>query len=155
MAGAGYGAAGLMTWLAKRQVALQVLNVKKHRRYPDSDQPSSNDRRMMFLGIAVSAGVWGIKHSTALRKLAEAGVGLERMAREVHRMDNLQEIMKDYVWAEPAESYFVRSPKRGWVQIGKLPCKVPAKWQGGYIIWGHGQSGFHATFSRTLPRELL
>ncbi|MGB6877151.1 MAG: hypothetical protein WBD87_14085 [Candidatus Acidiferrales bacterium] len=85
MAGAGYGAAGLMTWLTNRNVAVQVLAAKKHRRYLRSERPSSQDRRMFFLGVAVGAGVWEINFGTALRKLAEAGLGQKHMADDVHR----------------------------------------------------------------------
>ena len=151
---AGYGAKGLMNWLKSRRVATQVLKAKRHRRYPGSDRPSSEDRRMIFLGIAVAAGVWEIEYSTALRKLAEAGLGPEHMAAEVHRMDRLQEMMKPQVWAEPVGNYFIPSSHGRWEQIGELPCKVPANWQGGFILHGYGPSGFQSTFSRTLPPQL-
>jgi hypothetical protein len=156
MAGAGYGSAGLMTWLSKRNVARQVLVAKGHRRYPNSERPSSQDRRMIFLAVAVAAGVWGLRYSTALRKLAEAGLGLNYMAREVHRSDRTIEEMKlrSLVWAESVENYFYRLPNRKWRAMRELPCPVPAHFQGGFIIHGFGPNGPQSTFSRTLPREL-
>jgi hypothetical protein len=155
MSKAGYGARGLMTWLTRRKVAMQVLNAKQHRRYPGSDRPSSGDRRMIFLGIAVAAGVWQIEYSTALRKLAESSLGPEHMAEEVHRMDRLQETMKPELWAEPVGNYFIPSSDGRWEQVRELPCKVPTNWEGGYILYGYGPSGFQSTFSRALPSELL
>lgn len=155
MAKAGYGAAGLMSWLIKRKVAMQVLRAKRHRRYPGSDRPSSADRRMIFLGIAVAAGVWEIEYTTALRKLAQAGRGPEYLTQDVHRSDRFEGMMKSHLWTEPAGNYFLRSENGKWEQIGKLPCIVPARWQGGYIIYGYGPSGFQSTFSRTLPTELV
>jgi hypothetical protein len=140
---AGYGARRLMTWLTSRSVATQVLKAKQHRRYPGSDRPSSGDRRMIFLGIAIAAGVWQIEYSTALRKLAEAGLGPEHMTEEVHRMDRLQETMKPELWAEPAGNYFIPSSHGRWEQVRKLPCKVPANWKGGYILYGYDSSGFN------------
>lgn len=144
-----------MTWLKSRRVAPQVLNAKQHRRYPGSGRPSSEDRRMIFLGIAVGAGVWQIEYSTALRKLAEAGLGPDHLAKEVHRMDRLEEMTKHEVWAEPVGNYFIPSPDGRWEKVRELPCKVPANWEGGYIIYGYGSSGFQSKFSRTLPTELL
>jgi hypothetical protein len=157
MSHAGYGAKGLMTWLTKRTVALQVLKAKQHRRYPNSNRPSSADRRMIFLSIAVAAGVWEIEYSTALRKLARANLGIERMAREVHSFDRLQENMvRDaVVMAEPVENYFFQSPEGEWRQVQELPCEIPPDFQGGFIVFGHDSKGKpEATFSRTLPSEL-
>jgi hypothetical protein len=155
MSKAGYGARGLMTWLTSRRVATQVLNAKQHRRYPGSDRPSSRHRRMIFLGIAVGAGVWQIEYSTALRKLAEAGLGPEHLAEEVHRMDRLQEMMKHHVWAEPVGNYFIPMEHGKWEPVQDLPCRVPADFQGGFIIHGFDPNGPQSTFSRTLPTELL
>ena len=156
MTGAGYGAAGLMTWLEERRVATQVLAAKKHRRYPSSSRPSSEDRRMMFLGISVAAGVFGIEFSTALRKLAQATLGPHHMVREVHLSDHLRENMKRnaFVWAEPVENFFFAPSDGKWDQMRDLPCEVPANFRGGFIIYGFGPSGETATFSRTLPLEL-
>ena len=155
MSKAGYGAKGLMTWLASRRVAIQALKAKQHRRYPGSDRPSSRDRRMIFLGIAVAAGVWKIEYSTALRKLAEAGLGPEHLAEEVHRTDRLQEMMNPHVWAEPVGNYFIPLSHGKWEQVKELPCKVPKDWGEGYILYGYGPSVFQSTFSRTLPSELV
>ncbi len=156
MAGAGYGAAGLMTWLENKKVAVQLLAAKKHRRYPGSERPSSNDRRMIFLGISVAAGVWGIEFSTALRKLAQVGLGVCRMAREVHRYDHFRENMKRnaFVWAEPVENFFFAPSDGKWHQMRDLPCEIPANFRGGFIIYGFGPNGQIAAFSRTLPLEL-
>jgi hypothetical protein len=158
MANAGYGAAGLMTWLTKREVALQVLNAKDHRRYPNSERASSEDRRMIFLGIAVAAGVWGIKYSTALRKLPQAGLGAEYMAREVHDFDKIVEYMKknSIVSAESIGNYFYRLSDGRLVQTDKFPCNVPANCFEGYIIHGYDPEGRPlSTYSPTLPPELI
>lgn len=156
MTGAGYGAVGLMTWLENKKVATQVLAAKKHRRYPCSCRPSSEDRRMLFLAVSVAAGVWGIEFSTALRKLSQAGLGLHFMAGEVHRFDCIRENMKRdaLVWAEPVENFFFRLADGKWHQMRDLPCRVPANSRGGFIIYGYGPNGPLATFSRALPREL-
>jgi hypothetical protein len=158
MAGAGYGAIGQMERLRKKEVANQVLAAKKHRRYPNSNRPSSQDRRMIFLGIAVAAGVWEIDYKTALRKLTEAKVGIRHLTKEVHRIDHLKENMRarSIVWAEPVENYFcpLPSPNGEWELMQELPCKVSSDWQGGFIIHGVGPSGPQSTFSRTLPLEL-
>lgn len=157
MTGAGYGAAGLMTWLNDRKVAVQVLKAKNHRRYADSKRPSSEHRRMMSLGIAVAAGVWGIRYSTALRKLAEAGRGLDYMSKEVHRYDQLKENLRreSFVSAEPLGNYFYRSPDGKRRQIRDLPCKVPDNCRTGFIIHGFDSNGPQSTYSPTLPSELL
>jgi len=156
MTGAGYGAAGLMTWLANEKAAVQVLAAKKHRRYPRSKRPSSEDRKMIFLGISVAAGVFGIEFSTALRKLAQAGLGPHHMVREVHRFDQFLEHMRRnaFVWAEPVENFFFPLANGKWDQMRDLPCKVPGNFRGGFIIYGFGPNGESATFSRTLPLEL-
>lgn len=156
MRGAGYGAAGLMSWLEDKRAATQVLAAKKHRRYPNSQRPSSEDRRMIFLGISVAAGVFGIEFSTALRKLPQAGLGPHYIAREVHRFDHFRENMKRnaFVWAEPVENFFFPIANGKWHQTRDLPCKVPSNFHGGFIIYGFGPHGETATFSRTLPREL-
>ena len=156
MTGAGYGAAGLMTWLADKGVASQILAAKKHRRYPRSRRPSSRDRRMICLAVAVAAGVWKIEYGTALRKLAKAGLGISKLAAEVHRSEHFQETLRrnSHVWAEPVANFFVLVGRR-WEQLRDLPCSVPANWQGGYILYGFGPDGPQATFSRTLPVELL
>jgi hypothetical protein len=156
MARAGYGAAGAMTWLNNEDVAYQVLAAKRHRRYPKSGRPTSEDRRMIFLGVAVAAGIYGLSLSTALRKLAEAKLGIEHLIKEVHRTDRLEENVKGQsrVWAEPVGNYFWYTPDGEWTLMHDLPCKLPKNWQGGYIIYGYLPSGFAATFSRTLPTEL-
>ena len=158
MAGAGYGAAGQMERLRKKGVANQILAAKKHRRYPKSNRPSSHDRRMIFLAIAVAAGVWESEFNTALRKLAQAGLGIRHMTREVHRFDHLIENMRarSIVWAEPVENYFVplTSSDEKLELMRELPCKLPPDWRGGFIIHGVGPSGPQSTFSRTLPPEL-
>jgi hypothetical protein len=162
MRGAGYGAAGAMTWLENGNVACQILAAKCHRRYPNSKRPTSEDRRMIFLGIAVAAGIFEQSFTTALRKLAEAKLGIEHIAEEVHGIDRLKEFMKSksMVWAEPVGNYFWYGPDGKWVLLDALPCEVPKPpknpkdWQGGYIVYGYGPRGFEATFSRTLPVEL-
>jgi hypothetical protein len=152
----GCGAVGLMTELEKENVALQVLAGKNHRRYPGSDRPSSLDRRMIFLGVAVAAGIWEIEFSTALRKLAQAGLGPHYMSDEVHDVDRLREYMRrnSIVFAEPVENYFYRAVDGEWQLVRGLPCKVPTNFRGGFIIHGYGQNGSQSTFSRTLPEEL-
>jgi hypothetical protein len=156
MRGAGYGAAGMMTWLAEEKVALQVLSAKKHRRYPGSERPTSQDRRMIFLGIAVAAGIFGLSFNTALRKLAQGNMGIEHLLKEVHEIDRLHEMVESngYVWAEPVGNYFWHEPDGTWTLLRELPCAVPKDWQGGYILYGYGPSGFETTFTRTLPIEL-
>lgn len=159
MSRAGYGAAGQMERLREKTVAKEILAAKKHRRYPSSNRPSSEDRRMIFLAIAVAAGVWEIDYKTALRKLTQAKLGIRHITKEVHRIDQLQENMRarSIVWAEPVGNYFLPfpSPNGKWELMQELPCKVPDDWQGGYIIHGYGLSGlFQSTFSRTLPTEL-
>jgi hypothetical protein len=156
MAGAGYGATGLMTWLKKPNVAVQVLAAKNHRRYPRSERPSSQDRRMIFLGIAVAAGVFDIKFSTALRKLAQSGRGEKHLSQAVHNWDRIEQRLKEaaFVWAEPISNYCDHWPDGGWRLRENLPCRVPENYQGGYIIHGFGSSGAESTFSRTLPLEL-
>ena len=157
MSKAGYGAAGLMAWLSNRKVAVQVLLAKDHRRYADSIRPSSEHRRMMSLGIAVAAGVWGITYSTALRKLAEAGLGLDYMGQDVDRFDQLKENLRrgSFVSAEPLGNYFYRSPDGKRRQIRDLPCKVPDNCLTGFIIHGYDSNGPQSTYSPTLPSELL
>lgn len=158
LARAGYGAAGQMERLREKPVAMQVLAAKSHRRYPRSNRPSSEDRRMIFLGIALAAAVWEIDFETALRKLAEAKRGIRHMVKEVHRYDRFMENVRvrSIVWAEPAGNYFFPepSPDGKWELMQELPCKVPDDWQGGFIIHGIGPSGPQSTFSRTLPLEL-
>lgn len=156
MSGAGYGAAGMMTWLENEKVAVQVLSAKEHRRYPSSERPTSQDRRMIFLGIAVAAGIFGLSFNTALRKLAEKKLGIKQVLYEVHRIDRLNEEVKSnaFVWAEPVGNYFWCEPDGKWTLLRELPCAVPKDWQGGYILYGYGPSGFEATFTRTLPIEL-
>lgn len=157
MKGTGYGAAGLMTWLCRPRVAQQVFVAKKHRRFPASNRPSSQDRRMIFLAIAAAAGVWGISCSTALRKLAQAGIGIDYLAQQVHVFDRWNELMRKnaYVWAEPVEDYFCQSSNGDWLEMRDLPCAVPSNWRGGYIIHGFGPHGLQSTFSQTLPTELV
>lgn len=157
MAGAGYGARGLMTWLKNSNVATQVLLAKNHRRYPRSERPSSQDRRMIFLGIAVAAGVFEIKFSTALRKLAQSGRGERRLNQEVHNWDRIEQRLRETasVWAEPILNFCDHWPDGSWRLRKNLPCPVPQDYHGGYIIHGFlpdGRSASH--FSRTLPTEL-
>lgn len=156
MTGAGYGAAGLMTWLDNANVARQVLAAKAHRRFPRSKRPSSQDRIMICLAIAVAAGVWELTYSTALRKLAEAGFGQKYFSQEVHRGDHWERAMKlgAYVWAEPIGNYFISSPDGKRILIRDLPCPVPPDFQGGFIIHGYGPNGFQSAYSKTLPVEL-
>ena len=158
MTGAGYGATGQMERLREKEVANQVLTAKKYRRYPSSNRPSSQDRRMIFLAIAVAAGVWEIDYKTALRKLTEAKLGIRHLTKEVHRIDHLKENMRarSIVWAEPVENYFLPLPfpNGEWELMQELPCEVPSNWQGGFIVHGVGPSGPQSTFSPTLPLEL-
>jgi len=111
---------------------------------------------MIFLAISVAAGIWEVTFSTALRKLAQAGLGPHHMVREVHRFDHMREHMKReaFVWAEPVGNFYFRLSNGEWRQMRDLPCQVPANFQGGFIIYGYGPNGESATFSRTLPREL-
>lgn len=156
MVGAGYGAAGLMTWLAQRRVALRVIEAKRHRRYPNSSRPSSEERRMAFLGVAVAAGIWKRKFSTAVRILAEAGLGIDHMREDVHEFDKIHNYMKEHsvVIAESLGHYFYRLPDGRLVQTEKFPCNVPANCFEGYIIHGYGPDGPQCTYSPTLPPEL-
>lgn len=156
MTGAGYGATGMMEHLSKSLVAVQVLKAKQHRRFPASERPSSEYRRKIFLGIAVAAGIWEIEFATALRKLAQAGLGIDHMTREVHRFDRMQENMRKMavVWAEPLGNYFHHSGKK-WLQVGDLPCKVPTNCHTGFILYGSGATGFQSAYSPTLPTELV
>jgi hypothetical protein len=112
---------------------------------------------MICLAVAAAAGVWGITYSTALRKLAQAGRGLEFMASEVHRFDRLKENMrqKAIIFAEPLANYFFCSADGKWRQLRKLPCKVPLNCRVGFIIHGYGFDGPQSTYSPTLPREIL
>jgi hypothetical protein len=145
-----------MTWLENENVARQLLAAKSYRRYPNSGRPTSEDRRMIFLGIAVAAGIFGRSFSTTLRKLAEANLGIEHIAEEVHAFDRLKEmvIANSMVWAEPVSNYFWPLADGEWMLRDDLPCEVPKDWQGGFIIHGYGRSGPLPTFSRTLPIEL-
>ena len=154
--GAGYGAAGAMTYLDEEKVALQVLSAKHHRRYPKSNRRTSEDHRMIFLGIAVATGVFDLSLKTALRKLTERKLGIEHTAVEVHRHDRFVEHLRSnaFIWAEPVGNYFWLTAHGEWAPLETLPCEVPKDWQGGYIIYGYGPSGFQATFSRTLPLDL-
>lgn len=159
MKGAGYGAKGLMTWLKSKNVARQVLAAQRHRRYPRSERPSSLDKQMIFLGIAVAAGVSGNEFSTALRKLAQAGLGEKHLNREVHNWDRVEKMMKeeDSVWAEPIFNYCDPTPEGDWRLKENLPCPVPKDryYHDGYIIHGFLPDGRVASkFSRTLPTEL-
>jgi len=147
----------MMTWLANRKVAAQVLKAKQHRRYPGSNRPSSTDRKMIFLGIAVAAGIWEIEFSTALRKLAQNKIGIENLIQDVHRFDCLEKDMaRDaVVFAESIDSYFLRLPNGEWHKLRNLPCEIPKDFHGGFIVYGYDSNGKEiAAFSRTLPREL-
>lgn len=158
MSGAGYGATGMMTWLKNPNVATQVLAAKNHRRYPRSERPSSHDRRMIFLGIAVAAGVFDRKFSTTLRKLAQAGYGEKYLNLRVHNWDHIEQTLKEVacVWAEPILNYCDPTPEGNWQLKENLPCPVPKnRYHGGYIIHGFLSDGRVASrFSRTLPAEL-
>jgi hypothetical protein len=156
MPGAGYGAIGAMTWLARDYVAQQILNAKKHGEYPKSNRPSSEDRRMIFLGIATAAGIFELRVGTALRKLAEAGLGLERLSEDVHQWDVFKEIVraKSFTWAESVANYFWLNRKGEWIQLRDLPCEIPEDWYGGYFVYGITDAGQQVVFSRGLPIEL-
>ncbi|MGB6484860.1 MAG: hypothetical protein WBE86_15345 [Candidatus Acidiferrales bacterium] len=147
-----------MTWLKNSNVATQILAAKNHRRYPRSERPSSRDRRMIFLGIAVAAGVFEIEFSTALRKLAQSGYGEKFINQEVHNWDRIEQRFKEnaLVWAEPISNYCVPMPDGGWQLRESLPCRVPkAQYHGGYIIHGFLSDGrVGSRFSKTLPAEL-
>lgn len=156
MAGAGYGAAGMMEWMAKPNVAVQVLAAKKHRRYPESRRPSSQDRRMIFLGIAVAAGVFDVTFKTALRKLAEAGIAQKYLSREVHNWDKIQQRLKEegFMYAEPVGNYMWLVEDGKWEPMRDLPCAIPKNVRGGFILHGYTPDGqFISVFSRTLPLE--
>ncbi len=157
MAKAGFGAQGLMKWLAKPQVAAQVIEAKRHRRYPASSRPSSEDRRMIFLAIAAAAGIWEREFSTVLRILAEAKLGIDYMGDDVHRFDRMIRYAKEnsMIWAEPLGNYLLSLPDGKVVQLGKLPCEVPRGCRTGFIIFGYGPNGEEATYSPTLPVELF
>jgi len=147
----------MMTRLTNRKVAVQVLKAKQHRRYPRSNRRSSDDRRLIFLGIAVAAGIWEIEFSTALRKLSQNHLGIEHMIEDVHGFDISDKNMAldGIVLAEPIESYFIRLPEGRWHQIQNLPCQIPANFEGGFIVWGYDSRGKEtAAFTRTLPLEL-
>jgi hypothetical protein len=156
MPGSGYGAIGAMTWLARDYVAQEVLNAKKHRDYPKSDRPSSEDRRMFFLGIAISAGIFELKLGTALRKLAEADLGSEKLSVDVHRYDLFREKVRteSLIWAESVAHYFWLNANGEWMQLDDLPCEVPKDWHGGYFLYGITDTGLKVVFVRKLPIEL-
>lgn len=153
MPGAGYGASGAMTYLARDHVAREILAAKKHHQYPKSKRPSSDDRRMIFLGVAIAAGLFERSIGTALRKLTEDGLGLEHIAEDVHQFDRFREkvIVESLIWAEPVGNYFSPSSSGRWRRIRELPCEIPDDWQGGFIIHGHTRLGPKATFARGLP----
>src|SRR5271169_6691220 len=69
MPGAGHGAIGAMTWLERDYGAREILAAKNHVQYPSSERPTSEDRRMIFLGVATAAGIFELSIGTALRKL--------------------------------------------------------------------------------------
>jgi hypothetical protein len=152
----GYKALGAVAWLENRRVAREILNAKQHRRYPASARPSSEDRRFIFLGIAVAAGIFELSFSTCLRKLAESDLGPEYIAVVVHNMDRLRTAISAnaLVWAEPVGNYFYPLAGGKWEKVCDLPCDVPADWQGGFLIFGQDESGQRVTFSRELPAEL-
>jgi len=153
MPGAGYGAIGMMTWLARDYVAREVLNAKKHGQYPKSKRPSSEDRRLIFLGVATAAGIFELAISTSLRKLAEASLGLERISERVHQFDRYTEMLRknSFIWAEPVGNYFWRAAHGEWILLDELPCEVPTDWQGGYFIYGYTDAGPQVSFVRSLP----
>lgn len=157
MLGAGYGAEGAMTWLQNGNVAFQIVEAKRHRRYPkSSNRPSSEDRRMIFLGIAVAAGVFGISVGTGLRKLAEANLGLESLSKQVHSLDGFKEIVERnaYLMAEPIGNYLLPLGDGTYIRQNDLPCEIPDDCVDGYIIHGYVNGRPVAQFSRTLPAEL-
>ena len=112
---------------------------------------------MIFLAIAVAAGIWEREFSTVLRILAEANLGIDYMSRDVHRFDQMEAYVKQnsIVWAEPLGNYLLRLPGRKVLQMRELPCKVPSNCRKGFIIFGYGPSGLEATYSPTLPTDLL
>ena len=157
MRGATHGAAGAMTWLEDENVARQILAARHHRRYPNSERPTSEDRRMIFLGIAVAAGVFGQSLSTALRKLAESNLGIDEIAWDVHAIDRLREMAtaNAFVWAEPVGNYFCSLGEGTSLLLRDLPCELPTNWQGGgYFVYVQQAGGSRAVFSYTLPTEL-
>ena len=121
---------------------------------------SGASRFLLFLwaptSVATAAGIFELSIGTALRKLAEAKLGLEKISEHVHRFDQSREmvISNAFVWAEPVSNYFCCEPDGGCTLLEPLPCEVPDDWQGGYILYGYGPSGFEVSFSRTLPAEL-
>lgn len=156
MPNASYGAVGAMTWLARDYVANEILAARKHPKYPKSNRPTSEDRRMIFLGIAVAAGIFELRVGTALRRLAESKMGLEVLADEVHQFDRYKKMVeeKGYVIAEPITNY-VLPLGNGRVYVkGDLPCYVPANHAKGYIIHGYCDGHSVATFSEELPADL-
>ena len=156
MSGAGYGAIGAMTWLMRDYVAQEILNAKKRPQYPKSDRPSSEDRRMIFLGVATAAGIFELKTATVLRKLAEAWRGLVNISVDVHRFDVFKEKLraKSFTWAESVANYFWLNRKGEWIQLRDLPCEIPEDWYGGYFVYGITDAGEQVVFSRGLPIEL-
>ena len=147
---------GAMTWMVRDYVAQEILNAKEHSDYPKSDRPSSEDRRMIFLGIATAAGIFELKISTALRKLSEAGLGPERISVEVHRWDKFKERMRaeSFTWAESVANYFWLNSNGEWIQLRDLPCEVPKDWYGGYFVYGITDTGEQVAFATGLPLEL-
>jgi len=100
-------------------------------------------------GTGSSAGVRDRDYSTALRKLAEAGLGLKYLQREVHRFDHAEERMKriGFLYAEPIGNFFCEE-----ILVRPLPCSAPKSFRGGLILYGYGSCGlFQTTFSQTLP----
>jgi hypothetical protein len=156
MSGAGYGAIGAMTWLGRDYVAQEILNAKKHTEHPKSNRPSSEDRRMIFLGIATAAGIFELQVSTALRKLGSARLGWKRLSMDVHNWDKFKEKMRaeSFTLAESVANYFWPQPNGKWIQLRDLPCEVPEDWYGGYFVYGITDAGEQVTFARGLPIEL-
>lgn len=112
---------------------------------------------MIFLGIAVAAGGFEIKFSTALRKLAQSGYGEKFFGQKVHNWDRIEETMKGsgFVCAEPVENYVWPAEDGDWMELEKLPCAIPKDFHGGFIIHGYTPDGqFRSVFSKTLPVEL-
>jgi hypothetical protein len=111
---------------------------------------------MVFLGVATAAGIFELSISTALRKLAEAGQGLEKISEHVHRFDRFEERVRadSFIWSESIANYFWPLPNGEWRLLRDLPCKVPTDWQGGYIVYGYTDTGLQAAFVRALPIEL-
>jgi hypothetical protein len=63
----------------ENQMYSRIISAKHsvERVYAGSGRPSSEDSRMIGLGIAVAAGIFDQTVATALRKLAEVKLGID------------------------------------------------------------------------------